>query len=44
MIAIIAYWLEQYVGADRAMTAAWMVTIATIMLLAGLAWLIVNGG
>lgn len=43
-MTVLAYWLEEYVGTDWAMPAAWSVTIATIALLAGAAWLICNGG
>lgn len=43
-MSFLAYWLEEYVGIDRAIPAAWVVTIAAVALLAGVAWLIVNGG
>lgn len=43
-MSAIAYWLEEFVGVDRARAAAWGVTIAAIALLAGASWLVANGG
>lgn len=40
----LAYWLEEFVGVDWARPAAWGVAIAAVALLAGAAWLVVNGG
>ena len=44
LIAGLAYWLEEYVGIDWAVPAAWATIIAAIALLGGVAWLVVNGG
>jgi len=43
-MSVLAYWLEEYVGVERAGAAAWGVTIAAIALIAGAGFLIVHGG
>lgn len=43
-MSVLADWLAQRVGIERAWLAAWAVAIAAAALFAGVVYLVINGG